>query len=45
MAKYLSKKGYMPIVLDNLVLGHRQAVKYGPFFEGSMNDSSLLQKI
>jgi UDP-glucose-4-epimerase GalE len=45
MAKYLSKKGYMPVVLDNLVLGHRRAVKYGPFFEGSMNDSSLLEKI
>jgi len=45
MAKYLSKKGYMPIVLDNLVCGHRRAVKYGPFFEGSMNDPSLLEKI
>ena len=45
MAKYLSKKGYMPIVLDNLVCGHRRAAKYGPFFDGSMNDSSLLQKI
>jgi len=45
MAKHLSAKGYTPIVLDNLVRGHRQAAKYGLFFEGSMNDSSLLQKI
>lgn len=45
MAKYLSKNGYKPIVLDNLVCGHRRAVKYGPFFEGSMNDPSLLEKI
>lgn len=45
MAKYLSKNGYKPIVLDNLVCGHRLAVKYGPFFEGSMNDPNLLEKI
>ena len=45
MAKYLSTRNYRPIVLDNLVYGHREAVKYGPFFEGSMNDSSLLQEI
>jgi UDP-glucose 4-epimerase len=45
MAKYLAKKGYVPIVLDNLVLGHPQTAKYGPFFEGPMNDASLLEKI
>lgn len=45
MAKCLSMKGYVPIVLDNLVCGHRVAVKYGPFFEGSISDSKLLQKI
>lgn len=45
MAKYLSARDYMPIVLDNLVYGHRGAVRYGPFFEGSMNDLSLLQEI
>ncbi|UCD88394.1 MAG: NAD-dependent epimerase/dehydratase family protein, partial [Desulfobacterales bacterium] len=45
MAKCLSANGYVPIVLDNLVRGNRQAAKYGPFFEGSMNDAGLLQKI
>jgi len=45
MAKYLSTKGYVPIVLDNLVRGSRRAAKYGPFFQGPMNDAGLLQKI
>lgn len=45
MAKCLSQNGYVPLVLDNLVRGNRQAVRYGPFFEGSMNDGTLLQKI
>jgi UDP-glucose-4-epimerase GalE len=45
MCKYLSQRGYVPIVLDNLVCGHRQAVKWGPFFEGSMDDSNLLRRI
>jgi len=45
MAKCLSANGYVPIVLDNLDRGSRQTTKYGPFFEGSMNDASLLQKI
>lgn len=45
MAKYLAGHGYRPIVLDNLVCGHKQAAKYGPFFEGSMNDRELLSRI
>ena len=45
MCKYLSNHGYQPIVLDNLVHGHRQAVKWGPFIEGSLSDSRLLRKI
>jgi UDP-glucose-4-epimerase GalE len=45
MCKHLSTAGYHPIVLDNLVYGHRQAVKWGPFFKGSMNDSALLSKL
>lgn len=45
MCKYLSKNGYNPVVLDNLIYGHRQAVKYGPFFKGSMDDSALLDQI
>lgn len=45
MCKYLSKNGYNPVVLDNLIYGHRQAVKWGPFFKGSMDDSDILDQI
>ena len=45
MSKQLAKHGYAPVVLDNLVCGHREAVKYGPFFEGSMSDRPLLKEI
>ena len=34
MCKYLAGKGYTPIVLDNLIYGHREAVKWGSFIEG-----------
>jgi len=42
MSKYLAKRNYSPIVLDNLVHGHREAVRWGPFMEGSMDDPELL---
>jgi len=45
MCKYLSQNGYTPIVLDNLVCGHRESVKWGPLFEGSMDDKALLNHI
>ena len=45
MCKYLAKNGYNPVVLDNLVYGHRQAVRWGPFVEGTMADSKLLNQI
>ncbi len=45
MCKYLSMNHYEPIVLDNLTRGHRQAVNWGPFFQGSMSDSELLRQI
>jgi UDP-glucose-4-epimerase GalE len=45
MAKHLARNGYTPIVLDNLVCGHKEAVKFGPFFEGSMSDRDLLSRI
>lgn len=45
MCKYLHQKGMRPVVLDNLSCGHRQAVKWGPFFEGDMADASLLREI
>jgi len=45
MCKYLASNGYTPIVLDNLVHGHREAVKWGPFIEGNIADSELLRHI
>ena len=45
MCKYLSKNNYLPIVLDNLSLGHREAVKWGPLFEGNLDNQSLLKTI
>lgn len=45
MCKYLAKHGYRPIALDNLMYGHRQAVRWGPFVEGSIADTTLLRGI
>jgi len=45
MCKHLKKNGYQPIVLDNLTTGHRQSVKWGPLYEGSLDDTTLLNRI
>lgn len=45
MCKYLHQHGMQPIVLDNLSYGHRQAVQWGPLYEGEMADAALLRKI
>jgi len=45
MCKYLSNKGYNPVILDNLVYGHREAVKWGPLFEGCISDSKQLDRV
>ena len=37
-AKALKEAGYMVVVYDNLVAGHREAVRYGPFVEGDITD-------
>jgi len=31
--------------LDNLCTGHRENLKFGPFYEGSINDAGLLEEI
>jgi UDP-arabinose 4-epimerase len=41
-AKALAAAGYQPVVLDNLVYGHRDAVRWGPFVEGDLADRALL---
>jgi len=45
MCKYLSKKGYHPVVLDDFSRGHREAAKYGTLYEGSIQDQGVLEKI
>ena len=45
MCKALAGRGYQPVVLDNLIYGHREAVKWGPLFEGEMADGRLFKTI
>jgi len=45
MCKYLYTKGLKPIVLDNLSLGHKEAVKWGPLYVGELDDWVLLADI
>ena len=44
-AKELASKGYHPIILDNLVHGHREFVNWGTFVEGDLADTTLLRNI
>lgn len=43
--KALAKAGYTPVTLDNLVYGHRWAVKWGPFVHGDLADGNLLRRV
>ena len=40
--KTLARAGYTPVVFDNLVYGHRDAVRWGPLVEGDLADRALL---
>jgi UDP-glucose-4-epimerase GalE len=44
-AKRVASEGLTPVVLDNLVYGHKWAVKWGPFVEGDLADSLLVQRV
>ncbi|MBI9086955.1 MAG: UDP-glucose 4-epimerase GalE [Desulfobacterales bacterium] len=44
MCKALARSGYLPVVLDNLGRGHREAVQWGPLVTGDMDDSDLLDR-
>jgi len=41
-AKALARAGYVPVVLDNLVRGHRTAVRWGALVEGDVGDHALV---
>jgi UDP-glucose 4-epimerase len=44
-AKLLHNNGYQPIVYDNLVYGHTEAVKWGPLIEGSTGDRERMDAL
>jgi len=41
-AKAVAASGFVPVTYDNLIHGHRWAVKWGPFVEGDICDRALL---
>lgn len=43
--KVLAEAGYLPVSYDNLVYGHRWAVKWGPLVEGDLGDGRLLRSV
>ena len=44
-AKRVAQAGLEPVVFDNLVYGHRWAVKWGPFVEGDLADGALIRNV
>lgn len=40
--KALAKAGYEPVAYDNLVYGHKEAVRWGPLVEGDVGDRVLV---
>jgi UDP-glucose-4-epimerase GalE len=43
--KALAAAGYTPVTLDNLVHGHRSAVRWGPFVQGELADEHLVRRV
>jgi UDP-glucose-4-epimerase GalE len=43
-AKALSQAGYRVVVFDNLVAGHREAVRWGPLVEGDITDLGAVRR-
>jgi len=44
-AKRVAQAGLQPLVFDNLVYGHRWAVKWGPLVEGDLADAALIRRV
>ena len=44
-AKALRADGQEPVVLDDLSMGHREAVRWSPFIEGDIADASLVRSV
>ncbi|MFX0135179.1 MAG: UDP-glucose 4-epimerase GalE, partial [Candidatus Hodarchaeota archaeon] len=45
VCKMIAREGYIPIVFDNLINGHRWAVKWGPLEEGDITDRKRLNAV
>lgn len=45
IAKALALGGYFPVTLDNLVRGHRRAVRWGPLYECDLADKAALDTV
>ena len=43
--KALAESGFRPVVIDNLVTGHRSAVKWGPFVKADIADRGLVAQV
>ena len=44
VAKALKAAGYLPVVLDNFVTGHRGFVQFGPLVEACVSDREAVKK-
>ena len=44
-AKALARAGFVPVVYDKLVYGHREAVRWGPFEAGDIGDRERLAAV
>jgi len=43
--KALQKAGFIPIVYDNLIHGHKNFIKWGPFEEGDITDKNRVEEV
>lgn len=43
--KALARAGYLPVTFDNLVFGHKWAVKWGPLETGDLSDRERLDRV
>ncbi|GAB4392171.1 MAG: UDP-glucose 4-epimerase GalE [Gammaproteobacteria bacterium] len=43
--KALYQRGFLPITVDNLTNGHREAVQWGPLYVANIDDKSTIQAI
>lgn len=41
---YLASQGFIPVVIDNFIYGHRDFVQWGPVVEGDIADQELMRQ-